>query len=210
MVLDNIEDAGLIETCFPKNLNGRGSIIITTQRAHIDPITQDYKKLELQPLPTLDGSLLFFRILERSSDDEDESTVQEICDWVGGLPLAIVTVAGYLKRSYGTASQILAGLNRSSQIWESKNESIQNYEKTLTTVFDLALANVSERSRHLLNLLAFLSPDGVPAELLTQRHSVESLSFLNDKDMSVIPVLIFLFSEYLLKMFNVSRQVQVS
>lgn len=87
MIFDNLENARLPETYAPDNLNG-GSIIITTQHAHVSPITSYSKKLELQPLLTDPGSELFFKISERPPvDDEKASTAREIGSWVGGLPL---------------------------------------------------------------------------------------------------------------------------
>ncbi|KAI1123776.1 P-loop containing nucleoside triphosphate hydrolase protein [Nemania abortiva] len=184
LIFDNLEDARLIENYVPENLNG-GSIIITTQHAHISPITNDFRKLELQPMGSESGSSLFFKVLGRDAKDEDEeSTAYQICDWVGGLPLAIVTVAGYLSRSSSSAAEILTNLRRSSLIWA--NSSIRrppgNYEKSLATVFDLALSHLSPNSIHLLQILAFLSPDGIPEDLLRRPHEIPSLAFLNDED----------------------------
>ncbi|KAI0407262.1 P-loop containing nucleoside triphosphate hydrolase protein, partial [Xylaria palmicola] len=183
LIFDNLEDARLIENYVPENLSG-GSIIITTQHAHISPITNDFHKLELQPMVSESGSDLFFKVLSRDAKDEDEKgIVYQICDWVGGLPLAIVTVAGYLSRSTSSAAEIFASLRRSSQIWVNSSVGAPgNYERTLATVFDLALGHLSENSSHFLQILAFLSPDGIPEDLLRCRHDMSSLAFLNDED----------------------------
>lgn len=95
LIFDNLEDARLLETYIPVNFKG-GSVMITTQHAHILPITNDFPKLELQPLSEESGSALYFKILGRGTKDEEEDDIaHEIFTWVGGLPLAIVTVAGY-------------------------------------------------------------------------------------------------------------------
>ncbi len=62
LILDNLENASLLETFIPVNLSGR-SVIATTEHAQISPVTKDFQKLELQHLETEFGSLLFFRIL---------------------------------------------------------------------------------------------------------------------------------------------------
>ncbi|KAK0732045.1 P-loop containing nucleoside triphosphate hydrolase protein [Lasiosphaeris hirsuta] len=183
LIFDNLEDGRLLETYIPENFHG-GSILITTQHAHISAVTNNFYKLELQPLPTKAGSRLLFKILERGpKNEEEETTAHEICTWVGGLPLAIVTVAGYLKCSASSAAEILASLRRSSTVWASSGVgAIRNYDKTLATVFDLALGKLGEHSRHFLQILAFLSPDGIPEDMLRQPHTLPSLSFLNDED----------------------------
>lgn len=183
LVFDNLEDSGLLDTYIPDNFNG-GSILITTQHAHISAVTRNFYKLELQPLPIEASSKLFFKILERNPEDEEEvATASQICTWVGDLPLAIVTVAGYLKCSASSATEILASLQRNSLIWSSSGTgAVRNYDKTLATVFDLALDRLSEQSRHFLHILAFLGPDSIPESLLRQRHAIPSLQFLSDED----------------------------
>ncbi|KAK3384245.1 P-loop containing nucleoside triphosphate hydrolase protein [Lasiosphaeria ovina] len=184
LIFDNLEDSKLLETYVRTNVNNRGSIIITTQHAPISPIANDFSKLELPPLPHDSGSTLFFKVLDRPPKDDDEaSTAYEICEWVGGLPLAIVTVAGYVKCSDSSPTEIFASLQRSSRVWKSSGTgAVRNYDKTLSTVFDLALKSIGEPSLHFLYLLAFLSPQGIPQDLLVHPHALPSLQFLNDQD----------------------------
>lgn len=106
---------------------------------------------------------------------------------LGGLPLAIVTVSGYLKSSGSSVEEIFASLKRSSKVWASTGvESIRDYEKTLSTVFDLALGELSDNSLHLLRLLAYFDPQGIPEYLLTQKHELKTLEFFNDDDEYVL------------------------
>lgn len=184
LIFDNLEDAKLVETYLPVNLSGSGSIIITTQKAHMSPLTNEFYKISLQPLLTSVGSTLLFKTIERgATDEQEEGTAHEISRWVGGLPLAIVTIGAYIKCSLSTPGEILASLQRSSQVWASSGEgSVRNYEKTLATVFDLALSELSDDSKHLIHLMAFLNPDNIPEDMLTQDHTLPSLGFLNNQD----------------------------
>lgn len=186
LIFDNLEDAQLLEPYVPENMEG-GFIIITTQHAHVSPVTDTFKRLELNPLSGNGASDLFFRILERDPVSEGERvTVVDMCDWVGRLPLAIVTVAGYTRRSSHSPSEIFGRLQHSSKVWEDSHGSgkTQHYDKTLATAFDLALSQISDDSRHLLHILAFLSPHGIPEALLKQKHRdyLRFLHFLNDQD----------------------------
>jgi len=172
-----------VDKFFPDNLAGKGSIIVTTQKAHMS-ITRDFPKMPLGPLPADIGSQLLFKIYEKTpKDDLEESTAHEISTWVGGLPLAIVTLAGYMKCSSSSPAELFASLKRSSKSWVSSGEgSILNYDKTLATVFNIALGELSENARHLVDILAYLNPDHVSEELLTSPHSLPTLKFLNDED----------------------------
>lgn len=197
MIFDNLEDANLIETYLPVNLSGHGSAIITTQKAHISSLTNNFYKIELQPLKVSEGARLLCEISGKTPGNEEEDIRREICDWVGGLPLAIVTIAGYMKCSSSSAAEIFASLKRSSTIWASSGEeSIRNYEKTLSTVFDLALSEIGLDSRHLLRIMAFLRPEGIPEELLTRKYiHIPSIAFLSTEDEYIHGPLLATFTE---------------
>ncbi|KAK0099727.1 hypothetical protein ONS96_008224 [Cadophora gregata f. sp. sojae] len=164
LIFDNLEDADLVDKFFPVNLAGHGSIIVTTQKAHMSPLTNDFKKMPLSPLISDSGSDLLFRILDRGpKDDSEEIVMHEISTWVGGLPLALVTLGGYMKVSESSPTELFESLKRSSNSWVSSGEgTVRNYDKTLATVFDIALGELSENARHLVDILAYLNPD--PAE----------------------------------------------
>lgn len=194
LIFDNVEDGKLVETYLPVNLNGSGSIIITTQKVHMSALTNEFHKISLQPLSTTTGSALLFKTIEKAATDEqEEGTAHEISRWVGGLPLAIVTIGAYIKCSLSTPVEILASLQRSSQVWASSGEgSVRKYEKTLATVFDLAVGELSENSKHLIHIMAFLNLDHIPEDMLTQNHTLPSLGFLNEQDELVVRLLNFL------------------
>lgn len=187
LIFDNLEDARLVESYLPENLSGCGSTIITTQKAHMSSImsANEFHKIALQPLSSDSGSELLLKFLDDrpTVTEEDQETAHEISKWVGGLPLAIVTIGGYIRVTRRKVSQIFGYLMRSSRVWADSGENgVKNYKKTLATVFSLALAELNTNSRHLIDLLAFMNPDHTPEELFTQRHSRQELKFLNDDD----------------------------
>ena len=70
-----------------------------------------------------------------------------------------MTVSGYLKSSGSSVEEIFASLKSSSKVWASTRvEGISDYEKTLSTVFDLALSELSDNALYLLRLLAYFDP----------------------------------------------------
>ena len=75
-----------------------------------------------------------------SITENGEDTVYEILNIVGGLPLAITTIGGHIKQTGLTLSEFLRELKESNNSWSSSGEFfVENYEKTLRTVFDIVL-----------------------------------------------------------------------
>lgn len=79
---------------------------------------------------------------------------------MGGLPLAITTIGGHIKQTGLTLSEFLRELKESNNSWSSSGEFfVENYEKTLRTVFDIVLKKLKSGAQSLLHILAFLNPD---------------------------------------------------
>jgi hypothetical protein len=58
-----------VDRFFPDNLAGKGSIIVTTQKAHMSPLTRDFFKMPLDSLPEDNGSQLLFKIYDKTPKD---------------------------------------------------------------------------------------------------------------------------------------------
>ena len=129
--------------------------------------------MPLGPLPADIGSQLLFKIYEKTPKDGlEESTAHEISTWVGGLPVAIVTLAGYMKGSSSSPAELFASLKRSSKSWRRQHPELR---LDLAIVFNIALGELSENARHLVDFLAYLNLDHVSEELLTSPHSLPTL-----------------------------------
>jgi hypothetical protein len=176
-----------VDIYLPEDMKGCGTSIITTQKAHMSKLTADFFKFELQPLSSDAGARLLLDIIKDGphKDEEKNEIAREISRWVGGLPLALVTIGGYAKVSGCELDMLFGSLKRSSRVWADHGTGdVHNYSKTLATVFDVALEDLgkNENSRHLIDLMAFLNPDEIPEELFTQPQRLPSLKFLNDGD----------------------------
>lgn len=150
-------------------------------------VTEMFHKIPLQALNPDIGAELLFKSIGKGPKDEEENTVaKDISRWVGGLPLALATVGGYIKQSESTPQEVFRSLCRSSKVWASTGQgAIANYNKTLATVFDLALSELNPNARHLIDVIAFLNPDHIPQEMLVRRHDDPALQFLCDQDEQV-------------------------
>lgn len=108
---------------------------------------------------------------------------RKISEAVGGLPLAIAAVAGYVARF--PLDKFLSSFQESSKFWAAeKRPVLGQYDQTLNTVFNIALGDLEIDSRKLLDILAFLNPDKIPEGILRVSKTTmkPGLDFLNDED----------------------------
>ncbi|KIX07637.1 uncharacterized protein Z518_02290 [Rhinocladiella mackenziei CBS 650.93] len=184
LVFDNVESIHSLAHYWPKNSQSRGSVLITTQKSDFSPISKIFVELPLESLSSHEGADLVFNHLRGSSSTEqDKAAAATISELVGGLPLALVTVSGYIRASACSLAEYRANFTRSSRIWTRGNkETAGGYEKTLATVFSLALSELSTDASSLLNILAFLNPDSVPESIFRKRQNNADLDFLGDSE----------------------------
>lgn len=120
--------------------------------------------------------------LNSSRPQDEQMAAEEISTFVGGLPLAIATIGGYISQSKRSMRDFLGMLKRSSSAWTASAKNPANqYNKPLDSVFDLALSELSANARKLLDILAFLNPDSIPEDIFLRQHANPSLHFLNNK-----------------------------
>lgn len=156
---------------------------MTTQRPRSRQITKDFYNIELQSFDEELGAKLLFKYLEQDPvDDAERALARETSMIVGGLPLAIATIGGYINESESSVAEFLQILKRSSNAWEDTQDTkTKHYEKTLGTVFDIALKELPNGARNLIDILAFLNPDSIPEGILIAPHDNEEVKFLSKK-----------------------------
>ena len=154
---------------WPVNLKQRGSVIITTQIAGFSPISESFKNVEVPSFTNDEGSICLFKYLQRNPLNSDEAdSAKELSRLVGGSPLALATVGGYVgPPSNYSLTHFLKDFNKKSLFWDCEDVStVRAYERSLATVFDIALDELDDDARKLLDVLAFLNPDSVPEDIL--------------------------------------------
>lgn len=169
LVFDNADDAQDLVPYWPINLKHRGSVIITTQIAGFSPISESFKKVEVPSFTSAEGSICLFKYLERGHlEVEERNSAKELTRLVGGSPLALATIGGYVgPPSNYSLTDFLKDFNKKSLFWNCEDVStVRAYERSLATVFDIALDELDDDAKRLLEVLAFLDPDGVPEDIL--------------------------------------------
>ena len=167
MIFDNAESWDSIERFWPSR--GCGAIIVTSQVAgsfsqalsfHIVP----------PPLSTEEGSRLLLELMQcNQPSEQDMASAEGVSDMVGGLPIAIAHMAGYMFTSKTSPRELRQRLETEEvyEIWQKAKPCITPlYEETLDRVWHIALKELSASAIELLYVISMLNPDAIPDELL--------------------------------------------
>ena len=183
LIFDNVEDIDDIASYFPQTVRSQSAVILTTQKADFFPITEICTTIQIKDLSRDQGAALLYSCMRRPADDEDEKEcAREISDLLGGLPLALTTIGGYIHQTGDAVADFLDNLKTSCNAWvASASGPAKQYERTLATVFEIAFKELPDDARSLLDILAFLNPDHIPIEMFTVRVGNSSFPFLSSK-----------------------------
>ncbi|KAF4869365.1 Transcription activator GutR [Colletotrichum siamense] len=190
LIFDNVVAWTDISPYVAKALtSSRGSVLITTRENPLQsaPAWLHQRRFQLGPLSTDHGREFLLTSIhprmrkEDLENDEDYALAAKTVNILGGLPLAISMVVGYVKESRCTLSDFL-------EMWEEKELRSRKpnttsmasvYIDTVDSLWDIGIREVPSNSRKLLNILAFLNPDRIPKSLLVDNHEEDYLDLLH-------------------------------
>lgn len=161
LVFDNVRTVDEVAEYWPPECSSRASIIITSQKA------SDWTghSVSFEPMGSIVGSSLLLQQLGEKEDSKEKELAHDISTMVGGLPVWLHQVGGYIKLSRCTLAEFVQ--NYQSNVLGGKNLGANwQYEKLISTVFDDAIKELDEDWSALLFMLAFLNPDGVSESML--------------------------------------------
>lgn len=183
MVYDNVESIDDIVVYLPQTVRSKSAMIITTQKTEFFPFTENFTTIQIKDLTRDQGADLLYTCLRRGSASQDEREyARKISDLLGGLPLALTTIAGYMFQTKDSIPDFFDYLQTSCNAWTaSAIGPAKHYEKTLATVFKVALKELPSDARTLIDILAFLNPDHIPERLFIDRLGNPQFTFLASK-----------------------------
>lgn len=150
LVLDNVPNT---EVVLPPT--GNGHVLITSQATGWPEL--------MTVLPLADDAAV--ELLTDRSGDDDRASAKALAAELGGLPLALIQAAGFVRASALTLARYL-GLYRERQAELLTQARPADYPHTVATTWRLAVDRLTEPARDMLNVLAFCAPDAVPVHLL--------------------------------------------
>lgn len=181
LIFDNVEDHQILEQLWPASTNG--SVIITC-RSHSIAMKRTTEVMHLQCFAAGAGIEVLFSLtgLQPSSED-DAAAARELCQLLGGFPLAMVQIGEFINERGYSYQELLPLYKRSAAKIFARSVVPLQYEHTLNTVWDISFQSLSAEGKTLLNLLAFFDPDAMPEWLLSNPKAnitEPCLSFLLD------------------------------
>jgi hypothetical protein len=186
LVFDNADDLEVLRHVWPSM--GRGSVLITTRDASSvhSPASAGF---HVQPFDNTTGSEALLNIvgLDPTSSTNQENA-KEITTILGGLPLALNQIGGFIVQRKLPLQDFLPLYQRNSARIDARKTDISGYEHTLSTVWEMSMSKLSGNSKILLSLLPYLQPDAIDEAVFLQGSTLideVNFSFLNDEMESV-------------------------
>lgn len=178
LIFDNADDSALVDPFLPRA--ARGHVLLTTR---VGAVAAQAHSILLEPLGFDDGALCLLRragilawnksLQEASSANVD--AVRQLVYLMDGLPLALEQAGAYINDTE-------CGVRRYLKLYEQYRSEIQHLHHGATPDYPEAVASAWSLSRNiveqsnpaaaeLLRLCAFLAPEAIPDEMLTQGAS---------------------------------------
>jgi len=181
IVFDNVEDLSLIMPYLPHA--NHGSIVITSRDEVISKTNFRYSAA-VPEFTTDEGCSFLATLLPTLITSGAEVGLKETSKMLGGLPLALTQVAEYILREECQVDSFLKTYHDQRKQQEFVNRTVSDYDLTLSTVWKLSFSNLTPSCQHLLDILTFFDPDGVPYDLLTSGASSLSQASANECQLS--------------------------
>ncbi|KAL8834459.1 MAG: hypothetical protein Q9176_007483 [Flavoplaca citrina] len=184
IVFDNVEDVSLREY-WPAT--SHGSIIVTTQR--VDAVQRATSDIALTPFEEEDGSELILRLSKKGSqlaDDETKRLAKAVSNEVGGLPLLISHVSGFLGvpddpkvvlRDIHSDLQVPSNL-KMIYAFDSTTSTNFQYDLPMSRVWKKALDALTSEASVTIQVLSMLGSEGIHKNVLRGDWTDPELDFL--------------------------------
>lgn len=174
LIFDNADRPELLAEYWPAA--GNGSVLITSR----DPLAKSYiystSGIDLEPL-TVDDAAQYLRLITGYESTEDVDHSKKISERLSGLPLALVQVAGTIKRRDLSFKEFLDQYEEPSFLNDIQKTSIRGFQgEYKRTLFDVwAFEHLQPITVCLLNIIAFMDPDSISESIFVAYNGSHDL-----------------------------------
>ncbi len=173
LILDNADEPELLQGFLP---SGRGHCLLTTRPHDVHALAPAER---VKAMESADGALLLLRRAGRLRPDQpldaapakDRDQALALAEELGGLPLALDQAGAFVATTGVSLAEYLDLYQQRGQQLRAKRGSLHLEHPSVTVTFTLAFEQVAERNPAAVELLracAFLHPDAIPGELLSE------------------------------------------
>jgi tetratricopeptide (TPR) repeat protein len=174
LILDNADDLAIVHEFLPSVFGGH--ILLTTRAQAMGRLA---KRIEVDIMEQNVGALFLLRrasLIDLDAPLEhataaDIAIAGEISKELGGLPLALDQAGAYLEETGCSLSQYLQFYRtRRAVLLQRRGRLMTDHPEPVATTWSLSFEQVEQQSpaaADLLRLCAFLHPDAIPEEIIT-------------------------------------------
>ena len=174
LILDNVEDLESAQSLYPWAHSGH--VIMTTRSQSVGGIALS---ITLEKMGPEEGALFLLRRATLVGPEEGKEQAQgtdyekakELSEVLGGLPLALDQAAAYIEKTRCSLSTYLNLYQiERTKLLSERGSLTTDHPESVTVTFFLAFQKVKSASLaagELLQFCAFLSPDAIPEEIIT-------------------------------------------
>lgn len=224
LIFDNADDLTLVRDILPTGYQGH--VLITTRAQAMGRLA---RRVEVEMMDQDVGTLFLLRRAEiiapemtlQDASEQDRKLATELVNELGGLPLALDQAAAYVEETASGLADYLA-LYRTQRLalLSKRGGIIEDHPEPVTTTWSISFAKIEQSSpvaAELLRVCAFLDPDAIPEELLTDGAGAlgpELVALVTDRlllneAMSVLRKYSLIRRNLEIRMLSLHRLVQV-
>ncbi|KAI1462266.1 TPR-like protein [Annulohypoxylon moriforme] len=172
IVFDNVDDLQVMKIIWPTS--SHGSILLTTR--NFDVANNPYSRcIQLEPFDEFEGTLMLIKQIGLDPTvDSNAEHATAIVQVLGGLPLALSQIGGFIAQRKLPLKNFIPLYERNAAKIDSRKTVKDDYEHTLSTVWDVSFQKLPEDATRLLNLLIFFDPDGVDEAIFLEGSQTRS------------------------------------
>ncbi|MBV9256872.1 MAG: helix-turn-helix domain-containing protein, partial [Ktedonobacteraceae bacterium] len=168
LIFDNADDLSLVQEYFPHY--GNGSLLLTTRANAVGSLAIS---VEVEKMGFIEGTHLLLRRAQRfaHASDEEVNEAGNIVIALDSFPLALEQAGAYIEET-GCSFEHYLQLYQTHRkaLLARRGAQTTNYPDSVATTWSLSFHKVEQSNpaaAELLRLCAFLAPDHIPEELLT-------------------------------------------
>ncbi|KAJ6260258.1 LOW QUALITY PROTEIN: hypothetical protein Dda_4482 [Drechslerella dactyloides] len=182
LIFDNVDDPDILEDAIPATT--AGAIILTAKDSSAgDIIGAD--SVHVKSFDLDDGLDALKSLLKQNiTSPEDNMLATELVRELGGLPLAIAQISGYINQQRYSLKEFLPLYRKNIAKINQKRVGKTSYSHTISTVWDADFERLPGEASTLRNFLAFLDPDKIQDSMLLEGGpaiSDQDFAFLQDE-----------------------------
>jgi hypothetical protein len=164
LIFDNADSLDVLKYGWPGGCSG--SILVTT-RDLTAGFSLAAQGMQIHPFDDDSGASAFLSLVGQDlSDEHSKELARAISKELGGLPLALSQMSGFIVQHKLSLEKFLPLYKRNQAKLHKKKAGASDYDHDLGTVWKMALSNLTGHAATLQRLLAFLDPVRIHESIL--------------------------------------------